>query len=1094
MRSLTVVLGAVLVLCVVPPATGDSGAAILAGTGVRGGLIVHIGCGDGILTTSLRANDTCLVHGLDTDAARVSKAREHIRSAGLYGPVSVDVFDGKHLPYADNLVNLIVASGKWPVASGEIERVLAPRGVVVVSPKAKLASTELSPLATRLPHRSQPTKAGHSPLDDGWLTFQKPVPSAIDDWTHYLHGADNNAVSRDTRVGPPERLQWSAEPTWPRSHEYTPSMPCLVSDGGRIFYLHDDGLRGVFDKRLPERWFVYARDAFNGLLLWRVPLPDWGPDQWKHTRHWHTPLTLSRRLVATGGKVYVTLGYRAPVSVLDAGTGARIRTFEHTADADEILCVGDTLLVRRRETIPNYPSGAEAWNIHVRAEAAKKTPKAWTQLPEVEKQPSSIVAVDVETGQLRWQAECGPVMALSLAATDERVCYHTFEEVVCLRVTDGKELWRGKSVSWPDLTGTSGTLLLHGNAVFHAGTGGVQAWRAATGAELWRGPRIARTTIRHPPDLFIADGLLWGGLTPDMPTGRIPREEAPDAAPAMRGKLVQGLDPATGKVARELEIAALISPGHHVRCYRAKATERYLMWPKRGIEFVDIIDGDDHRRCNWVRGECSYGVMPANGLVYAPPHPCQCNLGVVLTGFNALAPAPRKAPAPAGEPLTRGPAYGTATVKRDATVGLEWPTYRRDGARSGRTRSSVPTPLSRQWARSVGGQLTPPVAAGGRVYVASRNTHTVHALDDTTGASRWLFTAGGPVDSPPTVHRGFVVFGCRDGHVYCLRETDGALVWRFRAGPCERRIVIRGQLESPWGVSGSVLAREGVVYFAAGYSSFLDGGVRLYGLSLTTGEVLHEHHFAGPEPDITKVPGPTYHMEGTRADLLSTDGESIFMLFQGFDMKLNKLPTPPGDGAGNRKIARRLAPRGGFLDTTWFDRTSWTHGERWLGRHFRSGTPASGQIIVFEEDTSYTLQVYSKQFFMSPHFVPGSGYLLRADDYGEPKAHGKPRPPRWSNRVPVRARAMVLAGDALFLAGAPDEVPPKDPYAGFEGRLQPVLWGVSKKDGKKLFGMPLQDEPVFDGMIAASGRLYVSLKDGDLLCLGEDATRKHDYD
>ena len=60
---------------------------ILEATGVKGGLIVHLGCGDGTLTAALRANDRYLVHGLDTDAERAAKAREHIRSLGLYGPV-----------------------------------------------------------------------------------------------------------------------------------------------------------------------------------------------------------------------------------------------------------------------------------------------------------------------------------------------------------------------------------------------------------------------------------------------------------------------------------------------------------------------------------------------------------------------------------------------------------------------------------------------------------------------------------------------------------------------------------------------------------------------------------------------------------------------------------------------------------------------------------------------------------------------------------------------------------------------------------------------------------------------------------------------
>ena len=38
---------------------------ILDATGVKGGLIVHIGCGDGRRLAALRANDSYLVHGLD---------------------------------------------------------------------------------------------------------------------------------------------------------------------------------------------------------------------------------------------------------------------------------------------------------------------------------------------------------------------------------------------------------------------------------------------------------------------------------------------------------------------------------------------------------------------------------------------------------------------------------------------------------------------------------------------------------------------------------------------------------------------------------------------------------------------------------------------------------------------------------------------------------------------------------------------------------------------------------------------------------------------------------------------------------------------
>jgi hypothetical protein len=62
---------------------------ILRITDVRGGLVVHIRCGDGRLTAALSPRDGYVVHGLDTDPANVQNARAYIRSLGRYGQVSV---------------------------------------------------------------------------------------------------------------------------------------------------------------------------------------------------------------------------------------------------------------------------------------------------------------------------------------------------------------------------------------------------------------------------------------------------------------------------------------------------------------------------------------------------------------------------------------------------------------------------------------------------------------------------------------------------------------------------------------------------------------------------------------------------------------------------------------------------------------------------------------------------------------------------------------------------------------------------------------------------------------------------------------------
>ncbi len=42
---------------------------------------------------------------------------------------------------------------------------------------------------------------------------------------------------------------------------------------------------------------------------------------------------------------------------------------------------------------------------------------------------------------------------------------------------------------------------------------------------------------------------------------------------------------------------------------------------------------------------------------------------------------------------------------------------------------------------------------------------------------------------------------------------------------------------------------------------------------------------------------------------------------------------------------------------------------------------------------------------------------------------------------------------------------------------------VSARDGERLSELPLAHPPVFDGLIAAGSRLYVSLRDGSLVSL-----------
>ncbi|KPK48168.1 MAG: hypothetical protein AMK72_07390, partial [Planctomycetes bacterium SM23_25] len=792
---------------------------ILTATGVKGGLIVHVACGDGRLTAALRASDRFVVHGLDTDAANVEKARTHLQSLGLHGQASVEHWAGDRLPYADNLVNLLVAEDLGKTGMGEVMRVLAPNAVAYVRQGAT------------------------------WTKTVKPWPKQIDEWTHYLHGPDNNAVANDTVVGPPRHLQWVAGPTWARSHDHLSSVSALVSANGRIFYIVDEG--SIASVALPPKWFLVARDAFSGVLLWKRPVDPWEG----HLRNFRSgPADLARRLVAVGDRVYVTLGYGKGLTALDAATGETVKTYAGTDHTLEIVCSDGVLLLVVGDRTPDNTAGAAK---------PVRPAQVWHWWPIYEERPprKHVVAVQADSGALLWKkadADTAQLLPTTLAASGGRVFFQSPQDVIALEAASGRELWRApRPLARRRATWSAPTLVVCGGVVLsgdrsaetppketpapagatqwvvdslggNAPVGELIAYAADTGRRLWSGP--CRECYNAPADVLVAGGLVWNG---SLVSARDPG-------------ITQGRDVRTGLVTRQRpkdQDSFRIGMGHH-RCYRNKATERYLVLGRDGIEFIDVATGEGLAHA-WVRGSCQYGVMPCNGLVYAPPHSCACHIESKLNGFNALAPARPSPPEPGevsdADRLVRGPAYGSEISNLKFQISdADWPTLRRDPARSGRATTAVAARLKPAWQAAVGGSLSSVVVAGGKVFVASVDTHAVRALDAADGKEVWRYTAGGRVDSPPTIHRGMALFGSADGWVYSLRADDGALAWRFRAAPENRSVVSYGQVESAWPVHGSVLVEDGAAYVAAGRSSYLDGGVYLYRLDPLTGKKLSE--------------------------------------------------------------------------------------------------------------------------------------------------------------------------------------------------------------------------------------------------------------
>jgi hypothetical protein len=80
---------------------------------------------------------------------------------------------------------------------------------------------------------------------------------------------------------------------------------------------------------------------------------------------------------------------------------------------------------------------------------------------------------------------------------------------------------------------------------------------------------------------------------------------------------------------------------------------------------------------------------------------------------------------------------------------------------------------------------------------------------------------------------------------------------------------------------------------------------------------------------------------------------------------------------------------------------------------------------------------------------------------------------------------VATGGNKLYMAGSPDTVDEEDPWGAIEGRQGGRLWAVSTDTGRRLAEWTLDSPPVFDGMIAAYNSLFIALKNGTLVCLGE---------
>ena len=1006
-------------------------------SGFQGGLIVIAGGQDTDLAIALGQSSNVLVHWLVPDSATLADVRGMIRDSGVYGRVSAMVWQGTRFPYADSMVTLLLlqADAQLKIDQSEVDRILAP-GAAAVQLRGGI-------------------RIGSN--------VRKPWPEDVDEWTHSRRDATGNAVSKDQRAGPPRFLQWEALPRWNRGTKTS----ALVAAQGRLFYILDDA---HFASDTPT-WSLIARDAHNGIRLWRHELSSWGGARLGKKVG---PAQMNRRLVAVGDRVYAPLADGGPVSVLNAATGELLRVLDDTARAEEFLVSEGVLtaLVNNRDTVD-----------------------FWRRL----NRDMRIVAVNPSTGERLWEHTVGMVLPMTLTADAQQVIYHDGKAIRSLDSRTGSPRWTspptGQAItlrdSWSaDKPGAeklniilapqfAPTLLIYRDVVAFAGGRQLNVVSAKDGHELWRTP-FSATNYSVPVDLFGFDGALWG----------------PDAnmnlwKPVNDDISFKGYDPQTGTVKKSVSGKYDFRFQHH-RCHQMKVIGNTIVAARAGIEFLDTTTGDVTAH-HWVRGSCYFGVLPANGLLYVPPHNCACYIRAKLSGFMALNSQASQAGTlhiPDDQRLQRGPAYGQ-TLESSTLPGPEdWPTYRYDTARCGSTTTRIGSELLLGWRQELGGNLTSPVIACGRVFLASTDEHVLYAIHAETGKLLWQRSFNARIDSPPTIHAGLVIVGCRDGSVVALCDTDGTLVWRFLAAPEERMIISRGQLESVWPVHGSVLVEDDTVYFVSGRSSYLDGGLRFYGLEAKTGRKLMDTVLDTRQEDGSQTLDEQA-VSGYLNDILSSNGQRLFLRHQVLDMA----------GQPQAERVTHLHGPDGYLSSDTTSRLVWTYaplytsphqGAKYDNRLSRFLFP-SGRILVSDETTIYG---FGKNHYTKMRPEQGGTFALfacpkqsdvplekSARQYRQLAQAGQ-HPVRfhWWKELPIHVWAMVKTEDMLFVAGSRGNTSVS--ADALEGKTSGLLLAVSPVDGRVLSETALPGMPVWDGMAAAEGKLYLALADGSTVCLG----------
>jgi len=843
----------------------------------------------------------------------------------------------------------------------------------------------------------------------GAETVAKPVPEGADEWGHPYHGPDNNPQSNDTLARGPFMTQFMAEPWYSAMPQFS------VFSGGRVFKIF--GERTSTQAHWESLNTLHALSAYNGTTLWRRKLPE-------------TFMFHRNTLVATPEALY--LGDAESCKVFDPDTGEVREEIKAPADLSDgpvwkwMAIENGILYALVGEKEPSVEI--------VKGNRFRGAGWPWWKIEDYRFGfGRTVFAMDLKSKKILWHYRDElPLDSRAMCMGHGRlVLYSDRKFLGALDPRDGKLLWKNSDA---DLMAAIGE---HDPAQF-----AYKGFASTAFAKLTdKGIYFAGPTRRRIVAASAENGkLLWS-----REEGNYQLVLRPEAVYALGGSRGDGpslkLHPITGELIAKF--------GARVACTRATAnSESIFVRGGRGgsTTVYDIRSAQPQADLiSPMRPACQDGVIVANGRLYWGPWICRCDTTQI--GVISLAPAgsfERGARAAGTDRLEAGAGGAPAPIE---VTDRDWPSYRRDNARTTRSAVAIPAEVSERWtyAPANANVATAPIAAAGWVFVAGSDGG-VRALDAATGKERWSATTGGWVKFAPALADGRLFAGSGDGWVYCWEAATGKLLWRFRAAPAERKVPIYGSLFSTWPVGSGVLVHEGVAYAAAGMVNY--DGTHVYALDAATGKIKWENATSGHGPAAQPDSGA-----GVQGNLLLHEG-ALYM---------------PGGNLVN--VARYALADGKFSRVGTPDRASVVGKDLYVidGQVKTTGYPQFWRQI---DSHHITVARFPAE---GGHWTVSGNLVGLADE--KVNAQGQPQF-KWSRPAFQEYAAVAFAPNGVVVTGVDwtGEGPDQKGTGGIEA--------IDPKTGKTLWRRALPALPSMFGIaIDRDGRILVSLQDGRVVCL-----------